>query len=187
MIGSWSRFLLDGPFRTDVCFFVRIAVCVFVFTASVSITSPVSIVSFSICFWHSSERFPSCSLPGQRAVLPTFSRTFLLRFFCRDFISVHTSLDRDTTDDSLAVPRTAPFEFLGSPMQILREARSHDLSPASRFTARRLFIAVGVRNEIPSVRWSTNTALIHRSFTMTSSASSSLNRHTLPNCTSTLS
>ena len=110
-------------------------------------------------------------------------------FFRRDFISVHSSVDRDTTNDSLALPRTAPFGFHGSPMQILSDARSHDLSPASRFTTRRLFIVVGVRNEISSFRWCfpTNTGLIHRSFTMTSSAASSLNRHTSPNCTSFLS
>ena len=156
-----------------------LCVCSF-FLLLLSITSPVSIISFSICFWHSSERFPPCSQPGQRAVLPTFSRTFLFGFFRCDFISVHSSLDRDTTNDSLALPRTAPFGFHGSPVQILRDARSHDISPASRFTTRRLFIAVGVRNEILSVCWyiPTNTALIHRSFTMTSSASSSLNRHT---------
>ena len=92
----------SGPFPCE-------SLCVFVFTASVSITSPVSIISFSICLCHSSERFPPCSQPGQRAVLPTFSRTFLLRFFS-------VVISYLSTRQSIVTQRTTLLRCRGLPL-----------------------------------------------------------------------
>ena len=138
--------VFSGPSGAFPC--ESLCVCVFVFTASVSITSPVSIISFSICFCHSSERFPLWFKPGQRAVLPTFSRTFLLRFF-PSWFHICPLVTRSWHNERRL--RCRGLLRLGSTDHQCRFSEMLDPMTFHQPVVSQLgasFIAVGIRNEI---------------------------------------